>query len=106
MFTVTVRLPLKPDSGVNTSFPSTALADAMSLVPLMRHPPEARHVALPLPLGRMSEVSDDEAPLRNVLVTTTAFGAVVVVVVVAGAVVAGAVAAIAPAWPTASTGAE
>ena len=74
-----------------------ALADAMSLAPLMRHPPEARHVALPLPLGRMSEVSDDEAPLRNVLVTTTAFGAVVVVVAVAD---------IAPAWPTASTGAE
>lgn len=30
MFTVTVRLPLKPDSGVNTSFPSTAFADAMN----------------------------------------------------------------------------
>ena len=79
-----------------------ALADAMSLAPLMRHPPEARHVALPLPMGRMSEVSDEEAPLRNVLVTTTAFGAVVVVVVV----VVVAVADIAPAWPTASTGAE
>ena len=76
-----------------------ALAGATSLVPLIRQPPVARHVALPLPLGRMSEVRDDEAPLRKVLVTTTAFGAVVVVVVAA-------VAAIAPAWPPASTGAE
>jgi len=83
----TVMLMVRFDAGVfkylacdkdSVHFP--ALADAMSLVPLMRHPPEARHVALPLPLGRMSEVSDDEAPLRNVLVTTTAFGAVVVAV--------------------------
>jgi hypothetical protein len=70
-----------------------ALAGATRVAPLIRHPPEARHVALPLPLSAMSLVSDDEAPLRKVLVTTTAFGAVVVVVVVvagAGAVVAGA----------------
>ena len=80
-------LMLRLDAGVfkylacdNDSVHLPALVGAMRLVPLMRHPPEARHVALPLPLGRMSEVSDDEAPLRNVLVTTTAFGAVVVAV--------------------------
>ena len=76
----------------------SALAGATSLAPLMRHPPEARHVALPLPAGRMSEVSDEEAPLRNVLVATTAFAVVVVVATV--------VAETAGAWPTASTGAE
>ena len=78
-----------------------ALAGATSLVPLIRQPPVARHVALPLPLGRMSEVRDDEAPLRTVFVTVAAFGAVVVV----AATVVG-VAAVAGAWPTASTGAE
>ena len=84
-----------------------AFFGATRVAPLIRHPPEARHVALPLPLSAMSLVREDEAPLRKVLVTTTAFGAVVVVVVVvAGAVVAGAGAPPAGAWPTASTGAE
>ena len=83
-----------------------ALVGATSLVPLMRQPPVARHVALPLPMGRMSEVSEDEAPLRRVFVTTAAFGAVVVVVVVVVAAAVVGVAVVAPAWPTASTGAE
>ena len=81
-----------------------ALVGATSLVPLTRQPPVARHVALPFPMGRMSVVSEDEAPLRRVFVTTAVVGAVVVVVVVAATVVG--VAVIAPAWPTASTGAE
>ena len=94
-------LMLRLDAGVfkylacdKVSVHLPALVGAMSLVPLTRQPPVARHVALPLPLGRMSEVSDDEAPLRRVFVTATTAGVVVVVAAVAGA------------WPTASTGAE
>ena len=107
---LTVMLMVRFDAGVfkylacdKVRVHLPALAGAMRVAPLIRQPPVARHVALPLPLGRMSEVRDDEAPLRTVFVTVAAFGAVVVVVVTAAVVV---VAAAAGAWPTASTGAE